>query len=123
MVKEIPYRDEIYKVSKEYMKKKYPEEAQYFDITWEIFVEFVEKAESKDLDLKGPTVRFGGNDEIMAPSVIHAFLVLYDEMGDTMDSPHEADSIRHEMTRLLIAHGFSHQFATDIVEFVLGKLP
>ncbi|MGC1120366.1 MAG: hypothetical protein WBA22_04655 [Candidatus Methanofastidiosia archaeon] len=104
------------------MKKKYPEEALYFDIAWEIFEEFVEKTESRDLDLKGPIVRFGGEDTIMAPSVIHAFYVLYTEMGEAMESPDEDFSIQREMMELLASHKFSPQFSMEIVEFALGKL-
>ncbi|MBU6998183.1 MAG: hypothetical protein HXS41_12885 [Theionarchaea archaeon] len=123
MVMEIPYKDEIYRSSKEYMKKKYPEEALYFDIAWEIFEEFVEKTESPDLDLKGPIVRFGGKDSIMAPSVIHAFYIIFLEMGETIDSPDDDGSLGREMKRILASHKFAPQFATEIVDFFLGKQP
>jgi hypothetical protein len=121
MAIEIPYKDEICRISREYMKKKYPEEAPYFDIAWEIFEEFVQKTGSRDLDLKGPIVRFGGEDAIMAPSVIHGFYILYSEMGEEMEAPDDVGSIRQKMLDTLTSHKFSPQFSTDLVDFALGE--
>ncbi len=110
--------DKVYSYAKTFMEKEYPDEALYFDIAWEIFEEIVQGERCKNLDLKGPIVRFEGDDTIMAPVAIRAFYTLYSELGDKIESSDDV-TLRSSVMEVLSQKKFSPEFITKIVDFIL----
>jgi hypothetical protein len=115
--------DKVYACSKDFMEKKYGDEAPYFDIAWDIFKEVMEKEEETKPDLKEPMVRFQGDDTIMAPQVIHAFYILYRELPEEMESLEDSGRLRSRMIGILTKCKFSPEFSAGIVDFVMENSP
>lgn len=112
------YMDKVKEYSKKFMERKYPDEAPYFDIAWEIFEEIIKGEKGEDLDLKGPIVRFEGDDTIMAPMVIRAFYTLYYEIGEEIESGGDPMNLKPLMMEVLTRNNFSPEFSKKIIDFV-----
>jgi hypothetical protein len=110
--------DNVHTYAKKFMEREYPDEAPYFDIAWEIFEEIVQGNRNVTLDLKGPIIRFEGEDTIMAPKVIRASYVVFNELGDKIESSDDT-TLRPLMIEALFQNKFSHEFSQKIVEFIL----
>ena len=111
--------DKVKEDSKKFMERKYTDEAPYFDIAWEIFEEIMKGEKDEDLDLKGPIVRFEGDDTIMAPMVIRAFYTLYSEIEKEIESGRDLVNLKPLMMEVLSGNNFSPEFSTKVIDFVV----
>ena len=109
--------DKVKIYAEKFMEKEYRDEAPYFHIAWDIFKEICE-TENIDLDLKGPVVRFEGEDTIMAPTVIRAFYTLFSEAGDKIKTLEDA-ALESLIMEVLSRNKFSSEFSRKIADFVL----
>lgn len=108
----------LYTYAKKFMQMKFPDEAPYFDIAWEVFEEFAKRGKDKDLDLKGPIVRLEGDDTIMAPIVIRAFYTLFSTFGKKIESLSDED-FKSSAMETLSENKVSSELSMKIVDFFL----
>ncbi len=105
--------------AEEFMKREYPDEAPYFHIAWEIFEEVLQENEDELPDLKGPIVRFEGEDTIAAPQVIRAFHTIFSKLEKEIES--STGDLRSLVRDLLIENKFSSEFSSKIADFFLKQ--
>ncbi|MGD2250990.1 MAG: hypothetical protein PVF58_21545 [Candidatus Methanofastidiosia archaeon] len=111
--------DRIRAVAKRFMEKKYPDEAPYFDIAWDIYKQTIKDGIDDSRDFKGPVVRFEGDDTIMAPAVIGAVSILYNKFEKEIESGSEIPDLKNRMMTLLRGKKFSEEFSKTILDFIL----
>lgn len=105
--------------SEKFMEKEYPDEAPFFHIAWEIFEEVLQDTGKDAPDLKGPVVRFEGDDTIMAPVVIRAFYTIFLEFEEEIES--SSGNVRVLIEELLSKNKFAPEFSARITDFLLEK--
>jgi len=113
--------DKVKEYAEEFMEKEYSDEAPYFHIAWEIFEEVLQDTEGHTPDLKGPIVRFEGDDTIMAPVVIRAFYTIFSEFGEEIDSTEGIETLKSSIMEILSKNKFSPEFSMKIVDFIFQK--
>ena len=113
--------DKVKEYAEEFMEKEYSDEAPYFHIAWEIFEEVLQDTEGHTPDLKGPIVRFEGDDTIMAPVVIRAFYTIFSKFGEEIDSTEDTETLKSSIREILSKNKFSHEFSVKIVDFIFQK--
>lgn len=116
--------DQVKHYAEVFMKREYPDEAPFFDIAWNNFIEALRDNKNDVWMLKGPTVRDARgparprDDIIMAPMVIRAFHLLFAMMAQRME-PEDKEILKQEMVQFLLKHKFSLEFSTEIVNFFM----
>ncbi|MGD2249914.1 MAG: hypothetical protein PVF58_16015 [Candidatus Methanofastidiosia archaeon] len=113
--------DQIKQYAEEFMERKYPDEASYFNIAWDSFTEVLQDR-GDAVELKGPALRgierLVEDDIVMAPIVIRAFHILFTMIQ--MESEN-SEILRQEMLQLLSQNKFSLEFSMEIVAFFMEK--
>lgn len=110
--------DQIKEYAEEFMERKYPDEAPYFEIAWDSFTEILQD-KGDGVGLKGPALRGVERvieDSVMAPLVISAFHILF-----TMPVGSEHYEPRKQELLQQLSQKFSLEFSMEIVDFFMEK--
>jgi hypothetical protein len=130
--------DRVKRCAREFVEKKWPDEAPYFPIAWEAY-ERALQGDSSSMhrpptvrdsrrsvvgNLKGPTVRntnrltvrLEDDTIIMGPRVIRAFHILFTMMAERTESEN-SETLKQEMLQQLSQGKFSPEFSREIVDF------
>lgn len=112
--------DQIKEYAEEFMERKYPDEAPYFEIAWDSFTEVLHDS-ADAVGLKGPALRgierVVEGDIVMAPMVIRAFHLLFTVVPMESES---CETLKQEMLHVL-SQKFSLEFSMEIVDFFMEK--
>ena len=129
--------DRVKRCAKEFVEKKWPDEAPYFPIAWEAYERALQgdssmhrpsavrdSRKSVVRNLKGPTVRdshrftvrLDDDTIIMGPRVIRAFHILFTMMAERTESEN-SETLKQEMLQQLSQGKFSLEFSREIVDF------